>query len=139
MANDHKGIGPEKGRKTGKEAGALVWVSSDGGLDVEVAEHGNWATFSMLCYQLLDKENKNTSRYLRFSLNFFFLRLCVLSPPTFISTYSWHKHLFVGEAAFNPLDCCSHGILYVPDCSCRHASSYLRGQLPVSSAMLYFM
>lgn len=60
LANDHKGIGPEKGRKTGKEAGALVWVSSDGGLDVEVAEHGNWATFSMLCYQLLDKENKNT-------------------------------------------------------------------------------
>lgn len=93
MANDHKGIGPEKGRKTGKEAGALVWVSSDGGLDVEVAEHGNWATFSMLCYQLLDKENKNTSRYLRFSLNFFF---CA-------SVSCLHPHLFLHTLGINIL------------------------------------
>ena len=39
-ASDQKGISPEKGRKTGHVAGTRVLVSSDGGLDLEVAECG---------------------------------------------------------------------------------------------------
>lgn len=40
MASDQKGTGPEEGRKTDQEAGALTLVSSDDILEVEVAECG---------------------------------------------------------------------------------------------------